>query len=182
VYLEQGIYSMGKDMLDIFARLGKTRFYWLALLLTGLSSEAVGLFYQYALDEMPCVLCIQVRLWFMALILVALLVLLLRRLRVMTLVGHLLTVVIAAGLLERSYQLLGTERGFVIGDCGFALGLPAWFAPDRWLPAVFQVQTSCGYTPELLFGITMAEALIVASALFLLLSVALTVAVLVRAR
>jgi len=169
-------------MLDTLASIGKSSLYWLALAVIGLLSEAVGLFYQYGLDEMPCVLCIQVRIWFAALIVVALLVLLLRRLNFMPVAGHLLMMVIAAGLLERSYQLLGTERGFVIGDCGFALGLPAWFSPDRWLPALFQVQTSCGYTPELLFGITMAEALIVASALFLLLGVAMTVAALARFR
>jgi len=167
-------------MLDRLAGIGNGGLYWLALALAGLASEAVALFYQHVLDEMPCVLCIHVRLWMMALILVALLVLLLRRLRFMPLAGHLLTVVIAAGLLERSYQLLGTERGFVIGDCGFDLGLPDWFTPDVWFPAIFQVETSCGYTPKLLFGITMAEALIVASAVFTLLSVAMTVAALAR--
>jgi disulfide bond formation protein DsbB len=84
--------------------------------------------------------------------------------------AHLLTVLVAAGLLERSYQLLGTERGFTFGDCGLDLGLPSWLALDSWFPAVFQVQTSCGYTPELLFGVTMAEALIVFSAIFVLFS------------
>ena len=170
------------DMLDALARIGKSGFYWLALALTGLASEAVALFYQHALDEMPCVLCIQVRLWVMALIIVALLVLLLRRLRYIPVAGHLLTVVIAAGLLERSYQLLGTERHFIYGDCGFDLGLPAWFTPGTWFPAMFQVETTCGYTPELLFGITMAESLIVASAVFVLLSIAMSVPAIARLR
>jgi disulfide bond formation protein DsbB len=169
-------------MLDTLATIGKSSLYWLALALIGLLSEAVALFYQYVLEDMPCVMCIQVRLWVMALIIVALLVLLLRRLRFMPVVGHLLTVVIAAGLLERSYQLLGTERGFVIGGCDFDLGLPAWLTPDQWFPAMFQVQTSCGYTPELLFGITMAGVLIVSSAIFVLLSVAMTVAAIARLR
>jgi disulfide bond formation protein DsbB len=171
-----------KDMLDMLANIGKSSLYWLALALIGLSSEVVALFYQYVLEEMPCVLCIQVRLWVIALIMVALLVLLLRRLRFMPVAGHLLTVVIAAGLLERSYQLLGTERGFVFGECGFDLGLPDWFTPDVWFPALFEVQTTCGYTPELLFGITMAEALIVASAVFVLVSLAMTVAAIARLR
>ena len=171
-----------KDMLDMLAKIGKSSLYWLALVLIGLSFEAVALFYQYVLEEMPCVMCIQVRLWVMALIMVALLVLLLRRLRFMPAAGHLLTVVIAAGLLERSYQLLGTERGFVFGECGFDLGLPDWFTPDTWFPAMFEVQTSCGYTPELLFGITMAEALIVTSSVFVLVSLAMTVAALARLR
>ena len=169
-------------MLDKLARIGNSRLYWLALAVTGFSMEAVALFYQYVLDEMPCVLCIHVRLWVMALVIAALLVLLLHRLRFMPVLGHLLTVVIAAGLLERSYQLLGTERGFVDGECGFSLGLPAWFTPDTWFPAVFQVETSCGYTPELPFGVTMAEALMVVSAIFVLVSVAMTVAAIVRFR
>ncbi len=169
-------------MLDRLAKIGKSSLYWLALALIGLSFEAVALFYQYVLEEMPCVMCIQVRLWVMALIMVALLVLVLRRLRFMPVAGHLLTVVIAAGLLERSYQLLGTERGFVFGECGFDMGLPDWFTPDVWFPALFEVQTTCGYTPELLFGITMAETLIVVSAVFVLLSLAMTVAAIARLR
>lgn len=169
-------------MLDKMASIGRNSLYWLALALIGLSFEAVALFYQYVLEEMPCVLCIQVRLWVMALIMVSLLVLLLRRVGFMHRLGHLLTVVIAAGMLERSYQLLGTERGFAVGDCGFDLGLPAWFTPDKWFPAMFQVETSCGYTPELLFGITMAEALIVVSVVFVLVSIGMTVAALARFR
>ena len=167
-------------MLDKLANIGESSFYWLALALLALSSEAVALFYQYVLEIMPCVMCIQVRLWTTALIMVALLVLLLRRLRFMFMAGHLLTVVIAAGLVERSYQLLGTERGFVFGDCGFDLGLPDWFSPDKWFPVLFEVQTSCGYTPELLFGITMAEALIVMSGVFMLVSLAMSVAAIAR--
>jgi disulfide bond formation protein DsbB len=145
----------------------KSAWYWLLLVVVGLSFESVALYYQYVLELMPCVMCIQVRIWMAALILVALAALWMRRNTFMILLAHMLTVVIAIGLLERSYQLLGTERGFTFSDCGMDLGMPAWFALDDWFPALFQVQTSCGYTPELLFGITMAEALIVFSAVFL---------------
>ena len=162
-------------MLDRLARIGRSSSYWLALVLIGVMFESVALYYQYVRDELPCVLCIQVRLWVMALIIVALLMLALRRFRLIVLGGHLLTVVVAAGLLERSYRLLGTEWGFLFGDCGFSLGLPSWFAPDQWFPALFQVETSCGYTPKLLLGISMAEALIVVSAVFLLVSVTMLI-------
>jgi disulfide bond formation protein DsbB len=169
-------------MLETLAKTGKSRLYWLALALVGLTFEAVALFYQYVLEEMPCVLCIQVRLWVMALIIVALLALLLPRVPYILRLAHVLTVVVAVGLLERSYRLLGTERGFAVGDCGFDLGLPAWFSPDKWFPAMFEVQTSCGYTPELLFGVTMAEALIVLSAIFVLVSISMAVAAITRLR
>jgi len=160
------------DQLTIFS---KSASYWLLLILVGLSFESVALYYQYVLEEMPCVLCIQVRIWMAALILVALSAIWLRRYALMNLLAHMLTVVIAIGLLERSYQLLGTERGFTFSDCGMDLGMPSWFALDIWFPALFQVQTSCGYTPELLFGITMAEALIVFSAVFLVWSAGMVV-------
>ena len=165
----------------VFGRLekvSKSATYWALLLVVGLCFEAVALYYQYVLELQPCVLCIHVRIWVMALILVSLAALWMRRSAFMNLLAHMLTVVIAIGMLERSYQLLGTERGFTFSDCGLDLGLPAWFALDSWFPAMFKVQTSCGYTPELLFGITMAEALIVASAVFLLVSAIMVVSVL----
>ena len=167
-------------MLDKLASIGKSSFYWLALLFIGLSFEAVALYYQYVLYEMPCVLCIHARLWVMALIIVSLLGLLLRQMRFPTAVMHLLTLVATAGLLERSYQLLGTERRFIFGECGFDLGLPAWFTPDKWFPAMFQVETSCSYTPKLLFGITMAEALFVLSIFFVLISAIMAIAAILR--
>lgn len=159
---------MNDGVLGRLAIIGNSATYWVLLVVIGLSFECVALYYQYVLELQPCVLCIQVRIWVMALILVSLAAIWVRRNAFMNLLAHMLTVVIAIGMLERSYQLLGTERGFTFSDCGLDLGLPAWFALDSWFPAMFKVQTSCGYTPELLFGISMAEALIVWSAIFLL--------------
>jgi len=167
-------------MFTKLAIIGKSAWYWLALVLIGLSFEGVALFYQHVLDELPCVICIQVRLLMLVLILVALPALYLRHFKWPHVLMHLLTVLIAATLLERSYQLLGTERGFTFGDCGFDLGLPDWLALEAWFPAVFKVQTSCGYTPELLFGITMAEALIVFSIIFVFVSLAMTLAAIIK--
>jgi disulfide bond formation protein DsbB len=117
-----------------------------------------------------------VRLLMLALILISLAAVFIRKFQWLNATAHLLTVLVAALLLERSYQLLGTERGFTFGDCGMDLGLPSWLALESWFPAVFQVQTSCGYTPELLFGVSMAEALIVFSPLFLFFTLAMTLA------
>jgi disulfide bond formation protein DsbB len=153
--------------------IARSRWYWLFLVAVGVSFIAVALYYQYVLDELPCVLCIQVRIWISCLVITALAALVFHN-RVITLSSHLLTVVISAGLLERSYQLLGTERGFVFSDCGFDPGLPVWLALDQWFPAMYRVEASCGYTPELVFGISMAEGLLVLSAALLLISLIFT--------
>lgn len=154
----------------------KGPWYWLALIVLGLSMESVALMYQYAWEEDPCVLCIHVRLWAIGFVLLAFIALVVRKYWLPLIIAHLLNSLIMVGLFERSYQLLGTERGTIFSDCNFDLGLPDWLAFDQWLPAVFEVQASCGYTPVLLWGITMAEALIVMSAVLMVISGILTIA------
>ena len=152
---------------------GNSRTYWLVLLLIAVAMEAVALLYQYQWNYQPCVLCIHVRIWLAGLGMVAIAGLIAGPRRLFSPISHLLGAVMMGGLLERSYQLLATERGWVFGSCSMDLGLPSWFAIERWFPTVFQVKTTCGYTPELLFGITMAEGLLVFSALLLLTSLGL---------
>lgn len=145
-----------------------SRWYWLIYIIGSISLIAIALYFQYARDELPCVMCIQIRLWFSLLIIVSFIGLLARRIRAINTLVQVSIVLIAVGLAERSYKLLGTERGFWDGHCGFDLGLPAWFAIDKWLPWLFRVETTCSYTPEILFGITMAETLMVMSVVLLL--------------
>lgn len=133
-----------------------------------LSMLSTALYYQYVLQEWPCVLCIQVRLWLSLLMIVSVMAAVFVKNRVFRLVSECLLLGTGAGLIDRSYLLLGTERGFIFRDCGFDIGLPGWFPVDQWLPWLYRVDASCGYTPEIMFGVTMAEAL-------LLFSVVLTV-------
>lgn len=159
-------------MLDLAIRLGRQRRFWLGLILIGILLEAAALYYQYVLDEWPCVICIHIRLWIAAMVLLAIPALFLARSRNSARLFHGLNLVILTFLTERSWQVLAVERGWVFGDCEMSLGTPEWFAPDRWLPFLFEVQTTCGYTPVILLDITMAELLLVISGSLLLASAA----------
>ena len=163
-------------------KLSANKWYWIGLLLLGIASEGIALFYQYVLEYPPCVLCIHTRIWLLGIIIVSLLALQFYKSRTGLPIIQLLIIILSAGLLERSYQLFGVERGFIMGNCSMESGLPAWFALDEWLPLVFQVQEPCGYTPELFFGITMAEALIAVSLLLLLTAVLLFLATILAKR
>lgn len=156
--------------------ISQSSWYWICLILIGVSLEGVALYYQYALDEWPCVVCIQIRLWIAGFIVVSALALLLQRFKSTLPIFHLLNSIIMVGFVERSWQVLAVERGWVFGDCSMDLGLPSWFAIDKWFPTLFEVQTTCGYTPLLIAKITMAEVLMASSALFLVASLALTLA------
>ena len=167
-------------MLKKLATTGGSSWYWLAVIVLGLCMEAVALFYQYALDYGPCVLCIHVRIWTLGIVLVALVTLLVRRVWSLCAIGHALIAIIAAALLERSWRLLGTERGTILGDCSMESGLPTWLALDQWFPSLFGIWEACGYTPKLLFGVTMAEALLVFSVILLLVSIIFVVTILLN--
>lgn len=160
-------------MLNRLASLSKGQLYWLGLLLGGLSLEAAALYYQYVLDEWPCVICIHIRIWIGGFILISLIALFARKLLPVLHVLHGLTVITMLGFAERSYQVLAVERGWVFGDCNLDLGMPDWFALDRWIPWLFEVKTSCGYTPLIIGNISMAEILMAVSTLLCLVSLVL---------
>ena len=163
-------------MKEILVNLSTQRRYWAALILVGAVLEGGALYYQYVLDEWPCVLCIHVRIWVVAFMLLAMVAIFCTNSIVATRIAHFLNVGIMVGLLERSWRVLAVERGWIFGDCDMDLGMPAWFALDKWLPSLFEVQTACGYTPLIIFDITMAESLVVISALMLIMSAAVFIA------
>jgi disulfide bond formation protein DsbB len=160
-------------MIQTLINLSMQRRYWAALVLTGFVLEASALYYQYVLDEWPCVLCIHIRIWIVAFILLGIVAYFSTHSKSAMRFAHGLNTLLLAGLVERSWKVLAVERGWIFGDCDMDLGMPAWFALDKWLPSLFEVQTSCGYTPLILFNISMAEVLLVFSLLLLIISAVL---------
>ena len=144
---------------------------WFALIFIAVTAEVTALYYQYVLEYLPCVLCIQTRILFFVFLLLAIFGFITKKQSWARVFNLTLLLVTSIALINRSWVLLGTERGFIIGDCSFSLGLPTWLAFEKWVPFIFKVHTSCGYTPEMLFGFTMAEALLL---LAILLSLTIT--------
>lgn len=163
-------------MIQFLIRMSQHRLYWASLVLSGLALEAAALYYQYALDEWSCVLCIHVRIWVMAFVLLGILALFFTASRGLMRGFHGASVIIMLGLVERSWRLLAIERGWIFGDCEMDLGMPPWFALDQWFPWMFEVQTSCGYTPLIAFNVSMAEVLLVISAALLVSCLSLFIA------
>ena len=122
-----------------------------------------ALYWQYALDEAPCQVCIQARLWVVAIGFLGVIMALTARRRMLYGLGYTLLLGCSIGLAERSYYLYEIENFRGDGSCEFTLGMPDWFAVDRWFPALFEVRNICSYTPDIAFGISMAEALLGAS-------------------
>ncbi|GJL80803.1 MAG: disulfide bond formation protein B [marine bacterium B5-7] len=163
-------------MQSIGHALSRNNLFWWIVLAACLTLECIALYYQYVLDYLPCVLCIHVRMWLALLIVVSLIMLFAYRNIVMQRLALIISTLIGAALIERSWQLLSTERGWSFGDCSMQSGLPSWLPIEQWLPWLFKIHEPCGYTPEVPFGLTMAEVLLVITTVYFL--VALTVTVL----
>jgi len=163
-------------MKNLLTSVSQSKKYWAFLLVLFLIFELVALYYQYALDEWPCVLCIHIRIWIAGIMLVAIIALIAKPALWLTRGLHLANTIMVAGFVERSWKVLAVERGWIFSDCTMESGLPNWFALDKWFPALFEVKTSCGYTPFIIAKISMAEILMVTSAGLLCLSLLLLLA------
>ena len=159
-------------MRSLLINLSRQQRYWAALIVIGITLEAAALYYQYVLDEWPCVLCIHVRIWVAAFVLLGIVALFFTGSTPVMRSLHALNLVCMIGLAERSWQVLAVERGWTFGDCSMDLGMPAWFALDRWLPWLFEVQATCGYSPLILLNITMAEVQLVFSGVLVIMAAA----------
>lgn len=142
-----------------------SRSYWLSITAASLTMLAIALYYQYALGEEPCQVCIQARLWVFALLLLSMAIATLPENRHLRLSGNLLALTCTVGLGERAWFLYQLENGIGNGSCEFQLGMPDWFAIDQWFPSLFEVRNLCSFTPEMLFGLSMAEGLLLISGL-----------------
>ena len=152
-----------KDVTTL-ARFFQSRWYWLTLALFGIASLGVALYYQYALGDEPCQVCIHARLWVVAFTLIALIMLITPQIIQLRVLGNIGVVIAGVGLTERARYLYRLENGIGDGSCQFQLGMPDWFAVDRWMPWLFEVRNLCSFTPEMLFGLSMAEALMAVGA------------------
>ncbi len=137
----------------------QSRWYWLTIALFGVTLLGVALYYQYALGDEPCQVCIHARLWVVAFSLIALVMLIAPQNKMLHILGNCGVLVAGVGLTERARYLYRLENGIGDGSCQFQLGMPDWFAVDRWMPWLFEVRNLCSFTPEMLFGFSMAESL-----------------------
>ncbi len=180
ILVDQSADNGRMSMINNIQNISKSPWYWLSYIIGGIALLAVALFYQHVLEELPCVVCIQIRLWIALLVIVAMIGFAVRKSHWPNIIMQLSMGFVSVGFIERSYLLLGTEKGFIFGGCGFDMGLPVWFKIEEWLPWIFKVETSCGYTPELILGITMAESLMFLSISLMVVSIVVAIATLLN--
>lgn len=156
------------NILAFFGSLPRRWQAWTAVIVISTGLIAGALYFQFAQNKYPCELCIYTRVWIVAIALVAVAGLVMRKtvwpLRLLVAAELLLSI----GLATVVWDLLGLEYGFgAPGDCSINPDFWAWAPLDAWLPVLFEVQGPCMATPTVLFGLSMADALAVVTCLFI---------------
>ncbi len=150
-------------------KFAETPYFWLTGLFYLLLMEGIALFYQYGPGMWyPCALCVQVRAWVAGAIIFALLGLIKAKDFWWRWMALTLTISMMAGALYTTYYAYGVEQGTVISSCSMGAGFPQFMPLDQWIPFLFEAQGMCGQSPEMLFGFSMVEALLVTLSLPLL--------------
>mgnify|MGYP000524802831 CR=1 FL=1 len=137
---------------------------WLFIFLLTSSAMGIALYYQYALAWEPCVLCVHVRIYMLGIMLLSGLMMFLGRFQGLRTLGFLAQSTLAIPLFLTCRQLYRVEVGLEQAGCLFSAGLPTWFDLEAWLPAIFEVRSTCGESPVVFANITMAESLYIGSA------------------
>ena len=75
--------------------------------------------------------------------------------------GLFITIAFVSGAFYTSYYAWGVENGVVISTCSMGAGFPSFMPLDQWIPFFFGANGPCGQSPDMWFGLSMVETLLV---------------------
>lgn len=158
----------GVVTLQYILGLEKKRKAWLSLAFAGVVFELIALYFQYALDLKPCVMCIYQRTAMLGIIAAGLMGAIAPQHLVLRIVAY----VVWAGsaikglmlALEHSEIQTSSSPFFT---CPFRPDFGQWLVLDEWLPAFFRAEGDCAYISWSLLGWSMSQWMVLIFASFI---------------
>jgi len=144
-----------------FYNFGNSRFFWISGLVYLLLMESIALYFQYILDMEPCSLCVQIRAWVLGAMILSIFTSFVCTKFIWRWIGLTLTIALLIGGLYTSWYSWRVEKGEIISSCSLGAGFPGFMPLDDWVPWLFSAQGICGQSPDMWFGLSMNEGLII---------------------
>ncbi|MFQ6372693.1 disulfide bond formation protein DsbB [Shewanella sp. YIC-542] len=142
---------------------------WLLLFLSAAALELAALFFQYGLQLNPCVMCIYQRVAVVGLAIAGIIGMLAPAYRPLRIMAALIWGVSAIWGLKIAMALNDLQQHpSPFATCSFTPEFPAWLPLHEWLPEMFMPTGMCSEIPWRFMGITMAQWMIVAFAVYVL--------------
>lgn len=141
---------------------------WLLLALSALGLELCALFFQYAMDLAPCIMCVYQRLAIVAIFLAGLVGaagsnILFTRVIAYALWG---TGAIWGALIAIEHVEMQTNTNSLFFSCDLVPNFPTWAPLHEWLPFLFEATGDCGEISWQFLGFSMPQWMIVVYALY----------------
>lgn len=171
-------------MLDYLKELSRRRTAWLLLAFTAFALEAAGLYFQYGMGLVPCVMCVYERLAFLGLLIAGLLGALaprftVCRLSALALWGFSAFKGLSVAVKHYDYQANPSPWN----QCEFKPDFPPTMPFDQWFPSIFAPgPVNCSEKQWQMLGWGMPEWLILAFGTFFLVFVLVLIAQFRRTR
>ncbi|MCE9678594.1 disulfide bond formation protein DsbB [Shewanella sp. AS1] len=142
---------------------------WIILFLSGLALEITALFFQHVMKLDPCVMCIYIRLAVIGIMLAGLLGIFGYQFKGLRALATLVWGVSAVWGVKLAYELVDIQTNAnPFATCSFLPDFPGWMPLHEWLPWLFLPTGMCTDTPWEIFGVTMAQWMILAFTLYLI--------------
>lgn len=151
-------------------KLLKSRSAWLMLAVSALGLELSALYFQYALQLDPCVLCVYERNAVALIFLAGVIGSINPNIYVLRISGYLLWSVGTIWGLYLSVKHSGIQMGIIedSASCDFVANYPSWMQLDRWIPWLFNPTGFCEDIQWQLLGLSMPQSMVVINTLYLI--------------
>ena len=140
------------------------------LAVSALGLELSALYFQYALQLDPCVLCVYERNAVALIFLAGVIGSINPNIYVLRISGYLLWSVGTIWGLYLSVKHSGIQMGIIedSASCDFVANYPSWMQLDRWIPWLFNPTGFCEDIQWQLLGLSMPQSMVVINTLYLI--------------
>lgn len=136
---------------------------WALLALTALALELCALYFQYAMDMKPCIMCIYQRVAIWAIFFAGVIVYFAPQQLILRLVGYGLwgTGAIWGLLIALEHVEMQSGTLSLFFTCDFVPNFPSWAPLHEWIPFLFEASGDCGEISWQFLGYSMPEWMVV---------------------
>jgi disulfide bond formation protein DsbB len=132
---------------------------WFFLAISALGLEFCALFFQYALELKPCIMCVYQRLAIFAIILAGCVGAIGHQFLIVRVLAYTLwgTGAIWGGLLAIEHVEMQSNSGSLFFSCEFTPNFPSWAPLHEWIPFLFEATGDCGEISWQFIGYSMPQ-------------------------
>ncbi|MCH2057045.1 MAG: disulfide bond formation protein DsbB [Thalassotalea sp.] len=136
---------------------------WALLALTALALELCALYFQYAMDMRPCIMCIYQRVAIWAIFFAGVIVYFAPQQLILRLIGYGLwgTGAIWGLLIALEHVEMQSGTLSLFFTCDFVPNFPSWAPLHEWMPLLFEASGDCGEISWQFLGYSMPEWMVV---------------------